>query len=428
MNRSLCKLSAGQLAAALLVSIFGAQDVMAAGFQNMSQSATANAMGSMGTANPDEPNASFYNPANMAFQESFNIYIGNTNLLPTSTYQAPGGSDTVSTQSRYFPPPNLHVAMPISDTGFAVGVGVTLPYGLGITWDDNWAGQYSIISQDLQTLNINPNVAYKIPGLDLSVAAGAQIYRSSVLLKRNIGLSSDGSEKVRAELGGAGGGYGFTASVMYKPTKNFNIGLNYRSGVKLSMDGRAHFTGEEGTPFEGAFADQDISTELNIPHTVALGLGFTHEKLFVGFDAVYTTWSDYERVNLKFSRPCPDGSATCEPGETNPPTSVILGNWTDTFSFRLGAQYAVTDDLKARVGLVYDMSPVPEETLSPSLPDNDRIAVSAGVGYTIADLIRADLGYQFVSALEREVKNNPNLPGTYKTTAHVLGINIGYGY
>lgn len=428
MNRTLTKRTTGQLACALMLSLLGAQDVMAAGFQNMSQSATATAMGSMGTANPDEPNSSFYNPANMAFRDSFNIYIGNTNLLPSSSWTSIDGEQSAETEFGYFPPPNLHLAAPIGDTGVAVGVGVTLPYGLGIAWDSNWVGQYAIVSQDLQTLNINPNVAYKIPGLDLAIAAGVQIYRSSVELNRNIGLSTDGEQKVSAQLGGAGGGIGFTASAMYKPTKQISIGLNYRSGVKLSMDGRAHFEGEEGTPFASTFVDQDISTELNIPHTVALGIGFTHEKLFVGFDAVYTTWSDYDRVELKFSRPCPEGSSTCEPGETNPPTTVILGDWEDVFAFRLGAQYSVSDDLDARVGLVYDLSPVPERTLAPSLPDNDRIAISAGVGYTIADLIRADLGYQFVNAIEREVVDNPNLPGTYSTTAHVIGVNLGYGY
>jgi long-chain fatty acid transport protein len=426
MNTSLLKYTSAWATLAAL-TLFGAQDARAAGFQNMSQSATANAMGSMGTANPDEPNSSFYNPANMAFRDSFHIYIGNTNLFPSSSWTSPDGTQEAQTQLRYFPPPNLHVGYTLPDLGVAFGVGVTLPYGLGITWDDNWVGQYAIVSQDLQTLNINPNVAYKIPGLDLSIAAGAQIYRSAVVLKRNIGLSTDGSQKVAAELGGAGGGVGFNAAIMYKPTKMINIGLNYRSGVKLSMEGRAHFEGEEGTPFEQTFTDQAISTELNLPHSVALGIGFNLDKLFIGLDTVYTTWSSYDRVELKFSRPCPDGASTCEPGETNPPTSVILGNWNDVFAFRLGAQYAVTDDLKARVGFVYDMSPVPEETLAPSLPDNDRIAISAGVGYTIADMIRADLGYQFVSALEREVVNNPNLPGTYSTTAHVIGINLGYG-
>jgi long-subunit fatty acid transport protein len=62
----------------------------AAGFQNMSQSATANGMAAMGTANPDEPNASFYNAAALAQREGFEIYIGDTILIPETTYEPIG--------------------------------------------------------------------------------------------------------------------------------------------------------------------------------------------------------------------------------------------------------------------------------------------------------------------------------------------------
>ena len=48
----------------------------AAGFQNMSQSATANGMAAMGTANPDEPNASFYNAAALAQREASRGRVG----------------------------------------------------------------------------------------------------------------------------------------------------------------------------------------------------------------------------------------------------------------------------------------------------------------------------------------------------------------
>jgi long-subunit fatty acid transport protein len=61
------------------------------------------------------------------------------------------------------------------------------------------------------------------------------------------------------------------------------------------------------------------------------------------------------------------------------------------------------------------------------LPGNDRAIVSLGLGYSIAG-VRADVGYQFVNALEREVVDTNNLPGIYKTKAHVIGINLGYGY
>ena len=422
MRRAIVWMALGALSA-----LATAREAQAAGFQNMSQSATANAMGSMGTANPDEPNSSFYNPANMSFREGFNIYLGDTILLPTSTYTPNRpGAQTISTESAVFPPPNLHLSMPFGQSGFAAGLGLTLPYGLGITWDDDWDGRGTIITQQLQTFNLNPNVSYKLPGLDLSLAVGAQLYYSSVELKRKIILRDD--TEVLAHLGGDGTGLGVTAALMYKPTSDLSVGLNYRSGATLSYTGQGSFTGQEGTPFESSFVDQAISTEISLPHALTLGVGYKLDKLFVGLDINYTTWSSYDRVDLKFSRPCATGSNTCDPAtdQTDPPTSVIDAQWNDAFAFRFGLQYAVTDALKLRAGAVYDMTPVPDETVSPSLPDNNRAAFSLGAGYTLAG-IRGDLGYQYVNAAQRTITNDTQ-PGIYKTTAHVIGLNLGYGF
>lgn len=414
-------LQAGVLCAS--ICLFSAP-VWAAGFQNMSQSATANAMGGVGTANPDEPNSSFYNPANMAFAKGFNIYVGDTIIIPSSSFTDDQGNVT-ETVAQTFPPPNLHLSMPIAG-GFAAGIGLTLPYGLGIEWPSDWEGRNVIVSQSLQTFNLNPNVAFKIPGLDLSIAAGAQIYYSTVELNRNIILRDD--TEVATQIGGDGTGFGWNAALMYKPIKPLTIGLNYRSGTTINYTGKAHFSGEEGTPFESSFVDQDVSTSIAIPHYVALGVGYQLKSLFIGVDVGYTTWSDYERIDLEFSRPCQDGSNTCDNGtdKTDPPTTSIVSNWEDSFTFRLGLQYAATKKLKVRAGVVYDMTPIPDETVSPSLPGNNRTAFSLGVGYSMFG-VRGDLGYQFVNAAQRDIDNNTT-PGLYKTTAHVIGLNLGYGY
>ncbi len=420
-------LSGGALA---LLMTMSTSTVMAAGFQNMSQSATANAMGSMGTANPDEPNASFYNGANLALRDGFEIYLGDTILLPSSTYTPLEGGEEVSTVSQTFPPPNLHLgyARELGKAGsIGLGMGVTLPYGLGIAWPEDWEGRAFIIAQDLQTYNFNPNVSYKVPNVDLALGVGAQIYHSNVRLERDVVLRDDTS--VRSVIAGSGQGYGATASLMYKPNKSLSLGLNYRSAVTLDIEGTGSFEGEEGTPFEQTFTDQAGSTSINIPHALTLGVGWTHEKVFVGLDVNYTTWSRYQQVVLEFSEPCLEGSTTCDPSvdATDPPTTVITSNWNDAMAFRLGLQYEVVENLKLRTGFVYDMTPVPEQTLSPSLPDSDRAVVSAGVGYTVKGF-RGDFGYQFVNAIERRVEDTDNLPGVYKTQAHVFGINLGYGF
>ncbi len=407
----------------------GARDAHAAGFQNLSQSATATAMGSVGTANPDEPNSNFYNPANMVFQDTWQVYVGNTNILPSSSYTSPAG-DRTETLPAFFPPPNLNIAVPLPAIGAAVGIGVTLPYGLGIAWPDDWEGRDTIVSQTLQTYNINPNVAFKIPNVDLGVSVGGQVYLSTVELNQTFILRDD--VEVPAQIGGSGSGFGFTAAVMYKPIENLTVGLNFRSGATIDYEGRAHFEGEEGTVFEQTFIDQDVTTAISIPNAVTLGFGYQLADLFLEVDVNFTTWSDYEKLDLEFSEPCEAGDQTCSVADgdtTNPPTTTIVSNWNDAVAFRLGAQYSINDQIDVRAGAVLDLTPIPDQTLSPSLPGNNRVAFSLGGGYTTDFGLRADLGYQFVNALEREVGAvNQNLPGTYTTTAHVLGINLGYGY
>ena len=411
--------------AAVLCGALSAEQAMAAGFQNSAQSATATAMGAMGTGNPDEPNASFYNPSIMPMREGFDIYLGDTILIPSSDYTSPDGGYTAETQTQIFPPPNLHAAY--STGSFAVGLGLTFPYGAGIAWDDDWVGREAIRSQTLQTFDINPNVAYRFAPLRLSLAAGLQVVRGSVDLANTVILrEGESPREVQARLGGAGWGVGGTAAVTFQPTPELTLALNYRSRVTVDFDGNARFEGEEGTPFERTFVDQPIETSITLPDTLTLGVGWDLDQFFVGLDITYTAWSTYDRIEVAFQQDCPPGAQTCEPGETTPPDIALEPLWEDAIALRLGGQYEPLMGLKLRLGGAFDMTPIPDETLSPSLPGNNRVAGSLGAGYEIWNF-RFDLAYQYVAVLERTVDND-TLAGTYNTNAHVIGISLGYGF
>lgn len=410
--------AAGLLGSLLLVP----QGAFAAGFANTAQSATSTGLGGVGAANPDEPNSSFYNPAAMTARDKFNVYVGPTLIMPSVTYDGPGDGVDNETVPAVLPPPNFHLAVPFGD--MAAGVGVVFPYGLTIEWPDDWAGRNIIRRQSLTTVDINPNFAYAVRSLGLSFAAGVQVVLASVELERTTILRDD--TEVDAHIGGNGTGFGATASVLYQPIDALTLGVNYRSGFKVDFDGRAHFDGEEGTPFEGTFVDQDGGTSITMPHYVVAGIGYRLGDLFLEFDFGYTAWSSYEQIALNFSRPCEEGDQGCTPGQdTNPPTAVINAAWEDSPTFRLGVEYEVLENLPIRVGAAYDMSPVPAETVAPSLPDNHRAVLSIGTGYTIAGF-RGDVAYMFVRT-QRDIENG-NQDGTYNTTANLIGINVGYGF
>ena len=399
------------------------QAASAAGFANTAHSATSTGMGGVGAANPDEPNASFYNPAAMTARDGFNVYLGPTIITPIINYDGPGESEDSKTDSVVSPPPNFHLSVPFGD--MAVGVGVVFPWGLVVDWPDEWAGREIIRRQRLTTVDINPNFAYRLEQLNLSVAAGVQVILASVELENTTIVRED--REVNAHIGGNGVGFGGTGALLFRPTDNLTFGLNYRSAVKVDIEGRAHFEGEEGTPFETTFVDQAGGTSITMPHYVVAGVSYLFEdKLFLEFDLGVTTWSSHEEIRLEFERPCEPGDTGCTPGEdTNPPTTVIDQRWQDSPTFRFGAQYNVTAAFPIRVGAAWDMTPIPAETVSPSLPGNDRAVFSVGTGYTVSGF-RGDLAYMLVTTGRNITNGNQN--GAYATTAHLIGINVGYGY
>lgn len=387
----------------------------AAGFSNMAQSGTATGMGTVGTANPDEPNSNFYNPAAMALRDRFNLYIGASLIIPTVEYTSPTGIEA-ETESRTFLPPNLSLEVPLGG-GLAVGLGFTMPWGLAIEWPEDWVGRDEFISQDLRTYNINPNVAYRLPGINLAIAGGAQIMFAEITQVRGLRLAP-GLDDMSTEFSGTGNGFGGTAGLIYQPVEPVSLALNYRSAVKLNFDGDVEFRGVEGTPFEPFFVDQPITTNFTVPHTITAGLGWqVLRPLFIGVDVNYMTWSTYDRIELEYEEqsPEPDGGPT-----------VIVANWEDAWAFRIGAEFEVIQNLKLRTGFAYDMTPIPDETVGPSLPDNDRFVIAAGVGYTYRG-IRADLGYQRIIVEERVIANG-TVDGTYQMGSDVVGLNIGYGF
>lgn len=404
------------VAAALLVPGTAA----AAGFSNVAQSGTSVGLGGVGAANPDEPASNFFNPAAMGFQEKWRVYAGPSLLAPTADYVSPDGEYSTSVEPQYFAPPNFDATVPINDE-FAAGVSITFPWGLGIEWPSGWRGRETFRAQSLETVNVNPNVAWEVVDDELSVSAGIQLMRSALTQERTAILRDDTEAEIM--LGGVGHGIGAAASAQYRPTDDLTVGLNYRSAARISYSGRAHYGEEvEGTPFEQRMVDQDISTNVTLPHKFQAGVGMNWtDELWTGLDFNYITWSTYDEVVVEWSEQSPEG----EPGETEPPL-VQEANWENAYAVRLGSAYDFTDRLTGRAGLGLDFTPVPDSTVGPSLPDNDRYIASTGLGITESPF-RFDVGYQFIYLPERTVDNG-SVDGDYSMHTHVLGLNVGYGF
>jgi long-chain fatty acid transport protein len=69
----------------------------------------------------------------------------------------------------------------------------------------------------------------------------------------------------------------------------------------------------------------------------------------------------------------------------------LLKRWHDTVNFHLGGEYRWSPALALRLGAVYDPTPSPLDTLTPDLPDSNRLKITAGAGYT-HERFHADVG------------------------------------
>src|SRR2546428_170849 len=68
--------------------------------------------------------------------------------------------------------------------------------------------------------------------------------------------------------------------------------------------------------------------------------------------------------------------------------------WKNSYVFRLGAEYAATDQIALRGGFFYDQTPIPKETFDPTIPNADLYALTTGVGYKW-EATSVDIAYLF---------------------------------
>lgn len=382
---------------------------LAAGTNVDVQSARATAMATAVTANTPEASAVFFNPAGIVNGgKSLRIQLGDSLIIPKFTFDSPEGNGTVTGAQ---PPFQGYATLGITND-LAVGIGVFIPYGLTLKWSpDDFVGRAYSKKSSLSTYFINPEVAYRI-GI-LKIGAGVQVVRGTVDLSQAL-IFPNGEGQV--EVGGGAWGVGFNIGVQAEilPGK-LAIGINYRSRVKLDFnDIPAHFSNIP-TEFQGNGAgqirDMTASTSLTLPDWASIGISVQPTLDFrINADVDYFAWQEFHDLTVNFQ----DSSFS----------KSIAKRWSHTFNYHLGAEYDICPTFSVRAGVMYDPTPSPTNTLSPDLPDANRINLAVGVGYHSSGF-RADLGYQYIM-LHDTKSTFTGLPGTYGGHVHVIGLSLGY--
>ncbi len=377
----------------------------AAGYAIDVQGGRATGMAAAVTAFIDDAEAAYFNPAGLAQGRTLDVRVGATPILPSFSYQDPLGNSS-SGIVRPVPPPHLYLSYGVTDE-LSVGLGVFSPYGLVVPWHSNWQGRFLSIQSDLKTYYTNPEVAYRI-GDRVRLGAGIQIVRITAQLKRAINfVDSEGLVELAGATWGVGGNGGLQIEIL---PSVLSFGATYRSAVTSDINGRVHFSNIP-IDFQSTAKDQNASTTVHLPATFSLGLAYQAlPALKLAFNADYTGWQVFRRLALDFQDPSL--------------STVLPKNWSHTWNYHFGAEYTLNAQWRLRTGILIDPSPSPQDTITPELPDANRVNIALGAGYQWGHFA-VDAGYQLV-VITSVTSTSPQFPGTYSGVANLLSLTLGF--
>jgi long-chain fatty acid transport protein len=447
---------------------------------------TARFGGEHGHPTTSNPTAIYYNPGAIALSEGTHIMIDGLIALRKVTYDRPdsavspqiGTDNNVSLdhfdganngQASLFNvagAPFLGVTSDFGTEFIYGGLAAYVPFGGGAKWGQNDAfadsqqapgavngvQRWYAIDGTIRSFYVTGALAFKIKPAKLTIGvSGSAIYTSFDTIRAR---NADGTDNVvsgtnpdsftlkegRSWLEANGWQGGFAVGLTAEPIDNVLwIGASYTS--QPNVRGGMKLEGTLTNLFVNASAPDTTNIELtqNFPDIVRLGFRVRPiPKLELRVFADYTRWSVMDKqcvMNIEVEdRNCDfEGADTAlenpeEFGANAHPSVVqhLPRFWKDAGGVRIGVGYWFIDQLETYIGVGYDSSAIPVETVDPALFDMDKVSVSigalwqahkhVGIGATIAQIIYFPLdtkGRNILNKFESPTKQ-ASADGVYK--------------
>lgn len=395
------------------------------GFAINEQSARAIGMGGAFVAQADDPSAVFYNPAGIMQLEGVQVTVGVSPIIPKASFKSNTENSILNTtvgkktdlEDSVFFVPNAYATYRYNESiGF--GLGVFSNFGLGTDWPDDWEGRFLTggTEANLTTVSINPVVAFR-PFRKFSLSAGPVIQYLDVELK-NKRFFASGLPEADSNVEGDDWEWGWNVGALLWLTDGIKLGASYRSRIDHSITGgRLSLTNVPAAV--GGDRKFGASANIELPSVLYVGIAWTWNALTLEFDAQWTEWSTYEKLEVNLD---------------NGSTISNRKDWKDVWAYRFGGQYRLNEWLDLRGGIIYDKTPIPSDTLDVLVPSGDRWLFTVGSGIH-HNKWTVDLAYNFLLDEDRTFNNaSGNTPvgrftGEFTDIrAHIFALNVSYRF
>jgi long-chain fatty acid transport protein len=271
------------------------------------------------------------------------------------------------------------------------GLALTAPFGLQTQYDSDWVGRYQALKSNIATININPNVAYRVSDW-LSIGGGPAIQHAGAEFTNAINSTTvvhlanpflpsgltlpDGLAKVTGDSWSVG----YSLGALVELSRGTRLGASYRSQVSHRIEGTATFTVPAPLAAAPQFQNTSARADLKTPDVVSLAAShqITSDVTLLA-EVQWTNWSVVKTLRVER----PDGSPLIDQPE----------QWHGTWFGSVGATWRPDPNWTFRGGLAFDPTPVRDQFRTARLPDADRYWLAFGLGYSWTQDFRVDAAY-----------------------------------
>ena len=329
------------------------------------------------------------------------------------------------------PVPALYYIQPVGDQ-WTIGASLTVPFGFSTEYNDGWVGRYEGLKSKLESIALTFSASYQISD-DLSLGGSLIAQRTSAELSQAIDFGTilagpTNGALLPQEADGFGSlkgddwGYGFGLGLLWKPTPNDNIGINFHSQIDHTIEGDGKFLVPSNVLplLGGAFVDSDGEADFDTPAFAALSWWHTVDANWsFGADLGYTHWSSFKKLVVDYSNPVQ-------------PNSTSVFDWKDTWFGSIGGDYRMDDRWTIRAGVAVDQTPTRDSTRTPRVPDGMRTWLSFGVGYKASENWKVEAGYAHLWVEDGKIEHTSatfsTLVGNFESSSNLLAISAQYKF
>jgi long-chain fatty acid transport protein len=397
-----------------------------AGFDLPDQDAFVIGRGMAFVATANNPSAIYYNPAGITQLSGQNLRAGLYGIDLDPTYHAPAGSPITGTfhnQDKVNVIPQLFYTYSKENLPLSFGLGVYSPFGLAAKWPQTTGFRTVATQGSLNTVAINPVVAFKFSD-HFSVGGGISAIYGKTDLRQGLFWPAQNNDVFRFE--GDGWGVGYNLGALWQPHEKLSLGITFRSSTDMNLKGHVEDHNSvafpPGSPIFPPFSERNpASGDFKLPLKAIFGVSYRPTPAWnLEFNADYTDWNQVQTVTIKQKNP----------SLVLPQNIPLVLDWQSSWYYEFGATRYFDNGWHVSAGYIFNENSMPNTHYQPLVADLDRHFFSAGVGYS-GKRFDFDVAYQFGYGPEHTVSGSApsnigqTADGKYNFISHALAVSAG---